>query len=72
MKMRKVAQTNDIIIEAWKCLGDKQIVWLLIHFNKKITENIKILDVWGKSILVFHIITKRDIQSCIKLQVQKL
>ncbi|KAL5564904.1 hypothetical protein UlMin_028068 [Ulmus minor] len=60
MKSRKVIRSNDIPIEAWKCLGEVGIQWLTRLFNR-ILETRKMPDSWRNSIVVP--INKGDIQN---------
>ena len=52
-----------IPIEAWKCLRDVGVSWLINFFNKIIVTK-KMPDEWRKNILVPIYKNKGDIQSC--------
>ena len=63
MKSERTLGSDGIPIEAWKCLGDVSVSWLMDFFNKIIVTK-KMLDEWRKSILVHIYKNKGDIQSC--------
>ena len=45
MKKGKSTEPYDILIEAWKCLGEIERNWLTRHFNKILMTN-KMSDEW--------------------------
>ena len=63
MKSNKALGPDDILIEAWKCLGKKGVAWLTRLFSKiLLTRNMP--DEWRKSILVPIYKNKGDVQNC--------
>jgi hypothetical protein len=71
MKIGKALETDDILIEVWRCLEDIAIVWLIKLFNIIFRAN-KMPDEWRRSILVPIFKNKGYIQSCINYRGIKL
>ena len=63
IKLGRALGPDDIPIEAWKCLRDVGVSWLMKFFNKIILTK-KMPDEWRKSILLPIYKNKGDIQSC--------
>ena len=63
MKSGRALGPDGIPIEAWKCLGDVGVSWLMNFFNKIIVIK-KMIDDWRKSNLVSIYKNKGDVQSC--------
>ena len=63
MKTGKAVGSDDIPVEAWKCLGELAIDFLTILFNK-ILEDERMPDEWKRSVLVPIFKNKGDVQSC--------
>ena len=63
MKSGRTLGPDGIPTEAWKCLGDVGVSWLMKFFNKiRLTK--KMSDEWRKSILIPIYNNKGDIKSC--------
>jgi len=63
MSSGKAVGPDNVLIEVWKSLGDKGIVWLKKLFNE-IMRTKKISDEWIRSTLIPIYKNKRDIQNC--------
>ena len=63
MKGGKALGPDGILIEVWRCLGDRAIVWLTKFFNFMFRSN-KMPEEWRRSILVPIFKNKGDVQSC--------
>jgi hypothetical protein len=63
MKGGKAMDSDGILIEVWRCLGARAIVWLTKLFNLIFRSN-KIPEEWRRTILVLIFKNKGDVQSC--------
>ena len=63
MKRGKVLGPDGILIEVWRCLGDREMVWLTKLFNLILRSNM-MPEEWRRSILVPIFKNKGDVQSC--------
>jgi hypothetical protein len=46
-----VVEPDEVLVEAWKILGDVNIGWLKHLFNKELVEE-KMLEGWRKSLII--------------------
>ena len=63
IKGGKAMGPDGILIEVWRCLGDRAIVWLTKLFNLIFRSN-KMPEEWRRNILVHIFKNKDDVQSC--------
>ena len=70
MKGGKAMGLDSILIEVWRCLGDRAIVWLTKLFNLIFRSN-KMSEEW-RSMLASIFKNKSDVKSCTNYRVIKL
>ena len=63
MKMGKAKELDDIQVEAWVALGNKDVEFLVNFFNRLLRGE-KMLDEWRRSVLVPLYKGKGDIKKC--------
>jgi hypothetical protein len=63
MKGDKAMGPDGILIEVWRCLSERMVVWLTKLFNLIFRSN-KMPEEWRRSILVPIFKNKGDVQSC--------
>ena len=62
-RIRVVEVRKVILIEAWKCFGEVEEIWLTRLFNKILMTK-KMPDEWSRSVVVPIYKNEGDIQNC--------